>query len=69
MGKRCLPGKVDEVANRIDASADDLKASRIEGLQADAQATLDEKACGIRAEEGADALAQLDDGQATLDDS
>ena len=41
-GKRCLPGKVDQVANRIGAIADDLKASRIEGLQARA-GPLDEK--------------------------
>lgn len=60
--------KVDEVANRIDAIADDLKASRIEGLQADAQATLDEKRAEYE-QKKADALAQLDDGQATLDDS
>ena len=60
--------KVDEVANRIDAMADDLKASRIEGLQADAQATLDEKRAEYE-QKKADALAQLDDGQATLDGS
>ena len=74
-GARDLPwasdayqAKVDEVANRIDAIADDLKASRIEGLQADAQATLDEKRAEYE-QKKADALAQLDDGQATLDDS
>lgn len=74
-GARALPwasdayqAKVDEVANRIDAIADDLKASRIEGLQADAQATLDEKRAEYE-QKKADALAQLDDGQATLDDS
>ena len=74
-GARDLPwasdvyqAKVDEVANRIDAIADDLKASRIEGLQADAQATLDEKRAEY-VQKKADALAQLDDGQATLDDS
>lgn len=60
--------KVDEVANRIDAIADDLRASRIEGLQADAQATLDEKRAEYE-QKKADALAQLDDAQATLDDS
>ena len=60
--------KVDEVANRIEAIADDLKASRIEGLQADAQATLDEKRAEYE-QKKVDALAQLDDGQATLDDS
>jgi len=60
--------KVDEVTNRIDAIVDDLKASRIEGLQADAQATLDEKRAEYE-QKKADALAQLDDGQATLDDS
>lgn len=60
--------KVDEVANRIDAIAGDLKASRIEGLQADAQAALDEKRAEYE-QKKADALAQLDDGQATLDDS
>lgn len=60
--------KVDEVANRIDAIADDLKASRIEGLQADAQAALDEKRAEYE-QKKADALAQFDDGQATLDDS
>lgn len=74
-GARDLPwasdayqAKVDEVANRIDAIADDLKASRIEGLQADAQAALDEKRAEYE-QKKADALAQLDDGQATLDDS
>lgn len=74
-GARDLPwasdayqAKVDEVANRIDAIADDLKASRIEGLQADSQATLDEKRAEYE-QKKADALAQLDDGQATLDDS
>lgn len=74
-GARDLPwasdayqAKVDEVANRIDAIADDLKASRIEGLQADAQATLDEKRAEYE-QKKADALAQFDDGQATLDDS
>lgn len=74
-GARDLPwasdayqAKVDEVANRIDAIADDLKASRIEGLQADAQATLDEKRAEYE-QKKTDALAQLDDAQATLDDS
>ncbi len=74
-GARDLPwasdayqAKVDEVANHIDAIADDLKASRIEGLQADAQATLDEKRAEYE-QKKADALAQFDDGQATLDDS
>ena len=74
-GARDLPwasdayqAKVDEVANRIDAIADDLKASRIEGLQADAQDALDEKRAEYE-QKKADALAQLDDGQATLDDS
>lgn len=74
-GARDLPwasdayqAKVDEVANRIDAIADDLRASRIEGLQADAQATLDEKRAEYE-QKKADALAQLDDAQATLDDS
>lgn len=74
-GARDLPwasdayqAKVDEVANRIDAIADDLKASRIEGLQADAQAALDEKRAEYE-QKKADALAQLDDGQATLDNS
>lgn len=74
-GARDLPwasdayqAKVDEVANHIDAIADDLKASRIEGLQADAQAALDEKRAEYE-QKKADALAQLDDGQATLDDS
>lgn len=74
-GARDLPwasdayqAKVDEVANRIDAIADDLKASRIEGLQADAQAALDEKRAEYE-QKKADALVQLDDGQATLDDS
>lgn len=74
-GARDLPwasdayqAKVDEVANRIDAIADDLKASRIEGLQTDAQTTLDEKRAEYE-QKKADALAQLDDGQATLDDS
>ena len=74
-GARDLPwasdayqAKVDEVANRIDAMADDLKTSRIEGLQADAQATLDEKRAEYE-QKKADALAQLEDGQATLDDS
>lgn len=74
-GARDLPwasdayqAKVDEVANRIDAIADDLKTSRIEGLQADAQAALDEKRAEYE-QKKADALAQFDDGQATLDDS
>ena len=74
-GARDLPwasdayqAKVDEVANRIDAIADDLKASRIEGLQADAQVALDEKRAEYE-QKKADALAQFDDGQATLDDS
>ena len=74
-GARDLPwasdayqAKVDEVANRIDAIADDLKASRLEGLQADAQAALDEKRAEYE-QKKADALAQFDDGQATLDDS
>lgn len=74
-GARDLPwasdayqAKVDEVANRIDAIADDLKASRIEGLQADAQATLDEKRAEYE-QKKTDALAQLDDAQTALDDS
>lgn len=74
-GARDLPwasdayqAKVDEVADCIDAIADDLKASRIESLQADAQATLDEKRAEYE-QKKADALAQLNDGQATLDDS
>ncbi|WP_337426824.1 ABC transporter permease [Slackia isoflavoniconvertens] len=73
-GARDLPwasdayqAKVDEVANRIDAIADDLKASRIEGLRADAQAALDEKRAEYE-QKKVDALAQLDDGQATLDE-
>ena len=74
-GARDLPwasdayqAKVDEVANRIDAMADDLKASRIEGLQADTQVALDEKRAEYERKK-ADALAQIEDGQATLDDS
>ena len=60
--------KVDEVAARIDAIADELRAARLEGLRESAQATLDEKRAEYEAER-ADALAQLEDGQAQLDNS
>ena len=67
-GSDAYQEKVDEVAGRIDAIAGDLKASRIAGLQATAQAELDDARAQFESEK-ADALGQIADGQATLDDS
>ena len=67
-GSDAYQAAVDEASDRIDAAAGDLKASRIEGLQATAQAKLDDARAEFE-QQKADALAQIADGQATLDDS
>ena len=60
--------RVSEVADRLNALAPDLAASRLDGIRADAQATLDDKRADFESEK-ADALAKLDDAQAALDDA
>ncbi len=64
-GSDAYQEKVDEVAGRIDAIAGDLKASRIAGLQATAQAELDDARAQFESEK-ADAQAEIDD-IATMD--
>ena len=59
---------VDEVSQRLNDIAPELSASRISQLQADAQATLDEKRADYEREK-ADAEAQLNDAQGQLDDA
>ena len=60
--------RVDEVSQRLNDIAPELSASRVNQLQADAQATLDEKRASFEREK-ADAEAQLDDAQSQLDDA
>ena len=59
---------VDETAGRINGISDDLLASRLDGIRADAQAELDDSRAEFEAER-ADALQKLDDAQAELDDA
>ena len=59
---------VDATASRINGISDDLLASRLDGIRADAQAELDESRADFEAER-ADALQKLDDAQAELDDA
>ena len=59
---------VDATASRINGISDDLLASRLDGIRADAQAKLDESRADFEAER-ADALQKLDDAQAELDDA
>ncbi len=58
---------VDATASRINGISDNLLASRLDGIRADAQAELDESRADFEAER-ADALQKLDDAQAELDD-
>ena len=60
--------RVDAVAQRLNDLAPQLSASRIEQLQRDAQAELDDKRAEFEREK-ADAVAQMDDAQAQLDDA
>ena len=67
------PGKayqqrVDAVAQRLNDLAPQLSASRIEQLQRDAQAELDDNRAEFEREK-TDAIAQMDDAQAQLDDA
>ena len=59
---------VDATASRINGISDNLLASRLDGIRADAQAELDESRADFEAER-ADALQKLDDAQAELDDA
>lgn len=59
---------VDATASRINGISDNLLASRLDGIRADAQAQLDESRADFEAER-ADALQKLDDAQAELDDA
>lgn len=59
---------VDATASRINGISNDLLASRLDGIRADAQAELDESRVDFEAER-ADALQKLDDAQAELDDA
>ena len=59
---------VDATASRINGISDDLLASRLDGIRADAQAELDESRADFEVER-ADALQKLDDAQAELDDA
>ena len=59
---------VDATASRINGISDDLLASRLDGIRADAQAELDESRADFEAER-ADAVQKLDDAQAELDDA
>ena len=60
--------RVDAVSQRLNDLAPQLSASRIEQLQRDAQAELDDKRAEFEREK-ADAVAQMDDAQAQLDDA
>ena len=60
--------RVDAVSQRLNDLASQLSASRIEQLQRDAQAELDDKRAEFEREK-ADAVAQMDDAQAQLDDA
>ena len=60
--------RVDAVAQRLNDLSPRLSASRVEQLQRDAQAELDDKRAQFEREK-ADAVAQLDDAQAQLDDA
>ena len=59
---------VDATASRINGISDDLLASRLDGIRADAQAELDESRADFETER-ADALQKLDDAQVELDDA
>ena len=59
---------VDATASRINGISDNLLASRLDGIRADAQAQLDENRADFEAER-ADALQKLDDAQAELNDA
>ena len=59
---------VDATASRINDISDNLLASRLDSIRADAQAELDESRADFEAER-ADALQKLDDAQAELDDA
>ena len=59
---------VDATASRINGISDNLLASRLDGIRADAQAELDKSRADFEAER-ADALQKLDDAQAELDDA
>ena len=58
--------RIDAVAQRLNDLSPQLSASRIEQLQRDAQAELDDKRAEFECEK-ADAVAQMDDAQAQLD--
>ncbi len=60
--------RVDAVAQRLDAIADGIAASRLDGLRASAQKELDEKKAAF-ADAKADAERELDDAQSTLNDA
>ncbi len=60
--------RVSEVADRLNALAPDIAASRLDGIRAEAQRKLDDKRVDFEAEK-ADALAKLDDAQQALDDA
>ena len=60
--------RVDAVAQRLNDLSPRLSASRVEQLQRDAQAQLDDKRAEFEREK-ADAIAQMDDAQAQLDDA
>ena len=60
--------RVDAVAQRLNDLSPQFSASRIEQLQRDAQAELDDKRAEFEREK-ADAVAQMDDAQAQLDDA
>ncbi len=60
--------RVEAVAQRLDAIADDIAASRLDGLRASAQKELDEKKAAF-ADAKADAERELDDAQSTLNDA
>ena len=60
--------RVDAVAQRLNDLSPQLSALRIEQLQRDAQAELDDKRAEFEREK-ADAVAQMDDAQAKLDDA
>ena len=59
---------VDAVAQRLNDLSPRLSGSRVEQLQRDAQAQLDDKRAEFEREK-ADAIAQMDDAQAQLDDA
>lgn len=60
--------RVDAVAQRLNDLSPRLSASRVEQLQRDAQAEIDDKRAEFEREK-ADAVAQMDDAQAQLDDA